>query len=1034
MKQSRPFLQTIKKVSVALGISACAFANAADFTFRNVTITVPDGFTAEVAAEPPLLGHPMMACFDERGRLFIAEAAGTNATIDILEKITPNFIRMVEDTDGDGKFDKSTIFADKLQIPNGALWYKGSLYVAEPPGIWKFTDTDGDGVADKREHIAARVKSNGMSSTLHGPVLGPTGRLFWCGGQGGYALDKTTTFEGRRIAPGVFTLKPDGTEHEQWSLGGYANPVEVCFSPEGEVFGTLAIHDHEEGARHDALMHWTYGGVYHTNPNDPRPLKESGPRLPPLSRVGQVAPAGIVRYRGQQFGNEFQDNVFWAQFNTHKLIRTQLTRNGATFTAKDEDFLVGDNVDFHVTDVLEDADGSLLVIDTGGWFRWGCPTSQIAKPDVRGAIYRIRKVGSPKVNDPRGVKIDWAKASPKALTELLGDARPAVQDRAIATLAEKGSSAVSQLKKSISAGNNSDAQRNAIWALSRIGSESAKSAIRTGLHHKNDSVRQSAVYAAGMERDAKSQSDLIALLSSDPQPSIRREAATALGRLTDAKAVPALLQALRGNNDTFLTHSLVYALIQINSPKLTEQGLTDSSPRVRRGALLALSKMENVQLTREQMVPLLNAEDSELQKAAFGIASKDTNWTQEVVVALQKVLRQQNLSEDKINFLTDALAEQVNNPSIQRLVADSLSEKGLSQPVRLLLLESMKQPSIKNFPDIWIKALERELKDGNVDSRLAAVGVIQERGNKRLDPLLEQLAKNDQLPPKLRIAFIGTAAPRLAQLDSALFEFLRQHLRPQATPLLRLSAARALSSAPLSDAQLQQTASMLPEIDPLALPTLLRSFNRNTNEAVGLALVAGLEKAPAAANLGADELASIIKKYPVNVQTSAKPLLQKLGADIEKQQAHIEHLLGLTSGGDFSRGKTVFFGKKAACYTCHRVSGQGGVVGPNLSKIGSIRAGRDLLESILYPSASIVQGYHPFTIDTDDDQSYAGIITRQTPEAVWIRGTDLVENRVDQKKIKSMRESSLSIMPQGLGDVLSQDELRDLLTFLQELK
>jgi glucose/arabinose dehydrogenase len=200
-------------------------------------LTVPAGFTVELAAAPPLVGYPMMACFDERGRLFIAEGAGFNLDEKQLAERRPNFIRMLEDTDGDGRFDTSTIFADRLMIPNGVLWHQGALYVAEPPGIWRYTDANGDGVADQREHIAGNVRSNGMSSTLHGPILHPTGRLFWCSGQSGYSLDKDREPPPGRIAPGVFSLRVDGSEHEVFAVGGMANPVEVTFNDEGEVFG-----------------------------------------------------------------------------------------------------------------------------------------------------------------------------------------------------------------------------------------------------------------------------------------------------------------------------------------------------------------------------------------------------------------------------------------------------------------------------------------------------------------------------------------------------------------------------------------------------------------------------------------------------------------------------------------------------------------------------------------------------------------------------------------------------------------------------
>jgi putative membrane-bound dehydrogenase-like protein len=1025
----------LRPLSLALALALLPLASpGGEPAFTPPPITVPDGFSIELVAAPPLVGHPMMACFDERGRLFVAESAGLNMNNEELEKARPNFIRLLEDTNGDGKFDKSTIFADNLMIPNGALWLDGALYVAEPPGIWRMEDTNGDGVADRRTHIAGKVRSNGMSSTLHGPVLGPTGRLFWCSGQMGYNLDKNGELPAGRIAPGVFTLRPDGTEHEVFSVGGLANPVEVTFSPEGEVFGTVAILDYPDGARHDGLMHWVYGGVYNISANDPCPVKRTGDFLPPLSHVGQVAPAGVMRYRGSQFGHSYRDNIFWAQFNTHKVIRTQIERDGATFRSKDEDFLISESVDFHATDVLEDADGSLLVIDTGGWFRHGCPTSQIAKPEVQGAIYRIRRNGAPVIADPRGLKIDWQHATPAQLTALLGDSRPAVEDRAIATLAKMSDRAVDELQKTLRGKSSIQVQRNTVWTLARIDTKKSQAVLRAALDSRDPSVRQSAVYAMGLARDQKALVPLMKLVVQDPQPSLRREAATALGRIGQPRAVSPLLEALSGQKDRFLQHSLIYALIQINQPALTAKGLTSADPLTRRGALLALNQMDNTQLARDQVIPLLRSDDLELQKAAFSVAAKNSDWRADLVAVLRDWLGEEKLTDERAAFLRESILAQAADPLVQQLVADTLAHKETSTPMRLLLLDAIKRPSLKDYPLVWFAALEQEVQHGELETRLQAVSVFQERTIKRFDALLKQLALDANQPAPLRIAVIATLAPRLSPVDSQLFELVHGSLKTETVPLARLTAARTLAALQLSDDQLLAVAAMLGQVDALVLPTLLRSFSHSTNDAPGLALITALDNAPAAANLSADELARLTKAYSPAVQTAVKPLLKKLGVDLEKQQAHLEELSPLITGGDLSRGKAVFFGKKATCATCHRISGQGGLVGPSLGQIGKIRTGRDLLESIIYPSASIVQGFRPYTVETADDQTYSGIMLRQTPEAIWIRGTDLAEIKIDTKQIKSMQESAISIMPQGLGDALTRDELRDLLAYLQSLK
>src|SRR6202035_3600029 len=122
-------------------------------------------------------------------------------------------------------------------------------------------------------------------------------------------------------------------------------------------------------------------------------------------------------------------NLFSAQFNPHRVQRHVLYRQGATFRTEDEDFLTSSDPDFHPTDVMEDADGSLLVVDTGAWFIRGCPISRVAKREIR----------APAVEDPRGEKLNLAAMPMAALAKLLEDPRPAVRDRAAELLVEAGS-------------------------------------------------------------------------------------------------------------------------------------------------------------------------------------------------------------------------------------------------------------------------------------------------------------------------------------------------------------------------------------------------------------------------------------------------------------------------------------------------------------------------------------------------------------------------------------------------------------------
>ncbi len=261
------------------------------------------------------------------------------------------------------------------------------------PRIWKLTDTDGDGVADQRVEWFEGKTLTGCANDLHGPYLGPDGWIYWCKGafaQQTYERPGKSPFVTR--AAHIFRCRPDGTGIEPVMTGGMDNPVDVVFTPGGERIFTTTFLVNPGGGQRDGLIHAIYGGIY-GKVHDPifEPShKWTGPEvMPVLLHMGPAAPCGLTRYESDAFGKAYQDNLFACYFNLHKVSRHVLTPRGATFTTSDEDFVSSPDLDFHPTDVIEDADGSLVIVDTGGWYKLCCPTSQLHKPDVLGAIYRV---------------------------------------------------------------------------------------------------------------------------------------------------------------------------------------------------------------------------------------------------------------------------------------------------------------------------------------------------------------------------------------------------------------------------------------------------------------------------------------------------------------------------------------------------------------------------------------------------------------------------------------------------------------------
>ena len=350
-----------------------------------------------------------------------------------------------------------------MMFPEGAMFLDGSLYVSAPPSIWKLTDTDGDGVADERVEWFQGKTLTGCANDLHGPYVGPDGWIYWC--KGAFA-EQTHIVHGREWktrAAHIFRCRPDGTGLEPVMTGGMDNPVDVVFTPGGERIFSATYFVGGNGRR-DGLAHAIYGGVYGKQHGVLDGHPRTGELMPMLVPMSAAAPCGLERYDSDVFGAEYRDNLFLCQFNLRKVSRHVLRPAGSTFVSEDSDFVTSDHVDFHPTDVLMDADGSLLVIDTGGWYKLCCPTSQLWKPDVLGGIYRVRRTdavahrrparpGNPMVESECGtivgVAVGWPSGGAAASQPKPGAAResPAVHEF-VAHLAELGlrgfSSATSQ--------------------------------------------------------------------------------------------------------------------------------------------------------------------------------------------------------------------------------------------------------------------------------------------------------------------------------------------------------------------------------------------------------------------------------------------------------------------------------------------------------------------------------------------------------------------------------------------------------------
>jgi putative heme-binding domain-containing protein len=824
------------------------------------------------------------------------------------------------------------------------------------------------------------------------------------------------------------------------------NPNFLVFTPGGERIFSTTFLQYPGGGKRDGLIHAAYGGVYGKEYHDVIDSHVwTGPNvMPPLVHLGAAAPAGLLRYESDAFGKEYKDNLFTCCFNLQKVTRHIMEPVGSTFKTRDSDFLVSNNKDFHPTDVIEDADGSLLVIDTGGWYKLCCPTSQLQKPEVLGAIYRIRKKGMAVVADPRGTKLQWKNMSVEEVLKLFDDVRPCVRKRAVQVMAdlfysqreEKG-----EFQIPVS-GLSPLTRLNQVWAFARMdrfGRFMLRSFKSEYVNDEDETVRQAAIHCLGLWRDANAVPELKKLLKSTSMHN-RRAAAEALGRIGDRSAVPDLLAAASDPCDRTLEHSLIYALIEIADAKGTAGGLTSDNMHIRQAALIALDQMPNGGLQAETVAAYLASPNAQMKETAWWIAGRHPEWGGAVrgFLAQRLAVKKQTAAEQ--DELAKQLAKFARGGPVQQLLTASLDPNKAAE-TRRIVLRAMAQAGLKQAPEAWANGLAQVLASDDVDLIQEAIDTARSWRDpkQRSEPLVAALLKvsrDTKNPVAVRLSALGAVPGGIPEVDTATFDLLRTHLDPKQPVLVRSAAADALGRAKLSSAQLQILNGCIKTIGPMELDRVLDAYTGCTDDAVGLELLANLKTASAKTSLRIETLKPRLAKFGPEVQARANELYATLNVDADKQRAHLEKLLGeLKEGkGDISRGRTIFNSEKAACFACHAIGYLGGKLGPDLTHIGRIRSERDLLESIVFPSASFVRGYEPVVVTCKDGKIFNGIVRKEAAdEIVLATGADQ-EARIARDDIDDLRPSQVSVMPAGFDTVVTRQELADVIAFLRACK
>ena len=974
-------------------------------------------------------------------------------------------IRRLVDRDGDGKADESTIYADGFHgilegTGAGLLARGGTVLYTCIPKLWALRDTNDDGVADERTalHHGYGVRVAFRGHDLHGLTLGPDGRIYFSIGDRGYNVE----FEGKKLARpetgAVFRCEPDGSKLEVFCYG-LRNPQELAFDDYGNLFTCDNNSDSGDKAR------WTYlveGGdigwrMYYQYLSDRgpwnreriwHPYKEDhvAYTVPPIANFSD-GPSGLAFYPGVGLPERYKGHFFLVDFRggpANSGIRSfSLKANGATFEMEDaHEFLW----QILATDVDFGYDGGLYVTDwVNGWNGLG-----------KGRIYRFQSDAD--VNDPaiQSAKVlmegGFRNQTAEELAKLLDHPDRRIRLEAQIAMADRGFE--KPLISASSAGNPAQVRRHAIWGLgqrARGGSEVALSAICSLLKDSDAEIRAQSARTLGESARTSAKAakgDLLSLLS-DESLRVRSCAAQAIGQLVERKLLSrdelssrlAMVLSENANHDPIVRHAAALALSRVASSAELALFARHPSAPVRLGAVVALRRQHSPELARF----LDDVEPSVVVEAARAIHDE---MIAEALPALASLADRPLISGS--NELQNALVRRILDASFRSgsaegaaRIARAAADSSLPDALRLEAIEELKlwksdvpldrvtgehrprKAAEESHVRSALQPVLGGLFHGSDAVRKSASNLAAEYGIREVEPVLAEMLQDSKRSGATRAASLQA----LVSLKSSRVNDLSRAAIKDGDALVRIEARRALVKVAPQDA-LAQLSAALETGEPAerqAAVADLASLKSKDADKILNAWLSRLKEGAVPAELQLD-LVEAGKSRP-DLKSVVETWEKSLPADDELARYRLA-----LAGGDVDRGRDLFFGRgELSCRRCHTVAGQGGAVGPDLTKVGVDKTRDYLLESIVVPNKAIAKGFESLIVITEEGKSFAGIVKESTDDSLKLMQSDGTIVTIPKSSIDESAKG-ISAMPADIVKKLSLRELRDLVEYLSSLK
>jgi len=956
---------------------------------------VEKGFRIELVAAEPDVVDPIAIAFDEHLRMYVCE--DRDYPFPAEEGKEPiGRVRLLEDADGDGRYERSTVFAEHVHWPSGVVCWKGGVFVAAPPQIFYLKDTDGDRRADVRRVVFDGFGTAAAEDIMNNLKWGLDNRIYGVASYNGGEVRRTDDDRAKPISVrgSSFRFDPVTFKFERLpGTGDFGN----CFDDWGNRFVTNAGM---------LLMHPVYSEPYlarnpHLNARDvlyrsasakrdmysisqPEPWRVVRKRFwnrwvnttrdmrasrfsdAELAERGFVTgTAGAAIYRGSTWPVEYHGNSFTAEPAGNVVIRLRLESKGVTFdalpTSEKREFLASTDNWFRPVNVANGPDGCLYVCDM---YREliedpsAIPKESLKLMDVtsgrdRGRIYRIVHEsfnGKPKASAQEAVAfgLPLNERSTSALVAALESPNAWTRETAQRLLIQRqDTSAISLLRKVISNSDSPKARLHALWTNETLNGND-ENTLLFAIKDRHPAVREHAVRFAERHMNSYPRvAKTIVTLANDENPRVRYQVAFTLGELTDRKAA---------------INALATIAAQDADDAHIRTAVLSSAPKEAGELLVALSNNEVFNsgsggALLDQLVGVIasRGDKAEVDRTIAFVASDHVPTDSKPIIALSLA---EGLSRGGQSF-RGAVDRQGNvvRTRIERLLDETRTtaadpQQGTERRCQSIqLMRHSPWEKVGSLLSSLLKAQEP------VDIQLATIQSLSAFDNDEVASHL--IAGWRGLSPAVR----GEAAEALLARDeraTALLEAIRDEKIPAAN------------------------------LDPLRQQVLLKHRNAEVRA------------------LAADVFGKI-----------ARPARAKV---IENYRA------ALTLQGDAERGALVF---RAHCATCHAKSNDGKLVGPDLATVQN-RSPEQLLLQILDPNREVKPQYLNYQAITDEGRILSGIIVAESESTITLRRAEGAEDVIPRKSIESLTSSGLSLMPEGLEQNINPQQMADLLSFLQK--